>query len=172
MDSNSDALADAFIKGACEAGHSVERVKLSEQEIHPCQACDHCRSHGFECIQDDDMQGMYDLLEDADTIVFATPLYFLTFPAQLKVFIDRLYCKFHGKKLVGKESALLVSYGSTSPTMSDNLLSTYHAICEIIDWKVMGHVIVSGYAHDGTIRSSAKLDEAYALGLSISNHSD
>ncbi len=118
------------------------------------------------------MQVMYDLLEDADTIVFATPLYFLTFPAQLKVFIDRLYCKFHGKKLVGKESALLVSYGSTDPTMSENLLSTYHAICEIIQWKVVGDVIAGGYAHDGAIRSSEKMEEAYALGLSISHPAD
>ena len=36
---NSDILCDEFAKGATEAGHNVEKVHVSEKNIHPCIAC-------------------------------------------------------------------------------------------------------------------------------------
>lgn len=164
---NSDALADAFIEGALEAGHSVERVKLTDHDIHPCLGCDYCRSHDFECIQKDYMQTLYKILEDSDVVVFSTPLYFLTFSAQMKTFIDRLYCKYHGKRIGGKETVLLVSSGGANPASYENLLSTYHAMCKLSNWTNLGYVTVGGFPHDGSIKGSPKLDEARELGRSI-----
>lgn len=36
---NSDILCDEFAKGATEAGHNVEKIHVSEKNIHPCIAC-------------------------------------------------------------------------------------------------------------------------------------
>ena len=38
---NSDILCDEFAKGATEAGHNVEKIHVSEKNIHPCIACYH-----------------------------------------------------------------------------------------------------------------------------------
>ena len=35
--SNSDALADEFIRGAKEAGHEVEKISIRGKNIHHCK---------------------------------------------------------------------------------------------------------------------------------------
>jgi len=46
---NSSILADSFIKGAEEAGHTVYRFDAAFKKVHPCIACDHCGMDG-PCI--------------------------------------------------------------------------------------------------------------------------
>lgn len=40
--SNSEALADAFAKGATDAGHSVEQISLQGKTIGFCRGCFAC----------------------------------------------------------------------------------------------------------------------------------
>lgn len=40
--SNSEALADAFAKGAADAGHSVEQISLQGKTISFCRGCFAC----------------------------------------------------------------------------------------------------------------------------------
>ena len=51
---NSDLLCDAFLRGAQEAGHQVEKVSLRDKVVHPCRACYACFQTGA-CVQKDDM---------------------------------------------------------------------------------------------------------------------
>lgn len=39
---NSDVLCDAFRRGAEESGHKVEKLRLSERNIHYCTGCGVC----------------------------------------------------------------------------------------------------------------------------------
>ena len=41
--SNSDALAEAFAKGAAEAGNEVETITLKGKELHFCTGCLTCQ---------------------------------------------------------------------------------------------------------------------------------
>ena len=43
---NSDLLCDQFAKGAEEAGHQVEKIRVQEKKIAPCLACYGCRNTG------------------------------------------------------------------------------------------------------------------------------
>lgn len=43
---NSDLLCDEFIRGAVEAGHEVEKIRLAEKNIGYCNACYAFRKHG------------------------------------------------------------------------------------------------------------------------------
>ena len=36
---NSDMLCDEFMRGAKEAGHDVEKIRVSEKKIGFCHAC-------------------------------------------------------------------------------------------------------------------------------------
>ena len=85
---NSDLLCDQFAKGAEEAGHQVEKVRVQEKKIAPCLACYGCRNTGV-CVQKDDMAGILDKLVKADVLVLATPVYFYSMDGQLKTLIDR-----------------------------------------------------------------------------------
>ena len=51
-----NVLAEAFMKGAQEAGHEVTRLNLAQMKIGGCMACDYCSRTKQGCIQKDDMQ--------------------------------------------------------------------------------------------------------------------
>lgn len=51
--SNSDALAEAFARGARDAGHSVEVISLKEKMIAFCRGCLTCQKTG-KCVVNDD----------------------------------------------------------------------------------------------------------------------
>lgn len=81
-------------------------VPVSEIEVGPCIACDACREpmdviltgpDGTEtrelrhrCVFDDDMQTIYDLLDDADELTVVAPVFFSGAPSMLKALLDRL----------------------------------------------------------------------------------
>ena len=85
---NSDRLLEECLRGAREAGAEVETVRPAEMKIAGCRACEACAKTG-ECVIADDMQGVYSLLDSAERLVMAAPIFFYSFPAQLKALIDR-----------------------------------------------------------------------------------
>ena len=82
-------LVDNFIKGATEAGHTIDEIDAAHSNISPCIGCVHCGYEG-ECVLNDDMDKIRQKILDSDMLVFATPLYYYGMSAQLKTLIDRL----------------------------------------------------------------------------------
>ena len=98
---NTDTMLDAFLEGAESAGATIDR--LYARDIHPagCVGCGGCDKKGH-CVVDDDMTGVYPLLEQSARIVVASPVYFYGVTGQLKLVIDRTQALFM-KKLHAKE---------------------------------------------------------------------
>ena len=88
---NTKQLADAFIKGAAEAGHQTELISLNKLRVNGCTGCNACR-YGKPCVQKDDFNSLIPKIKEADLIVFASPLYFWTISSKIKAFIERFYC--------------------------------------------------------------------------------
>ena len=82
---NSDLLCDEFMRGAKENGNQVAKINVADQKISPCRACYFCRDHSGECIYKDDMQKILQAMIDADVLVLASPVYFYSINAQLKI---------------------------------------------------------------------------------------
>lgn len=60
---SSNMLADNFIRGAEEAGHTVKVIDAAHADIHPCISCIHCGYEG-PCVQKDDVEKFrQDILE-------------------------------------------------------------------------------------------------------------
>jgi len=85
---NSELLLDAALEGAAGAGARVEKLVPAELDIRPCPNCDDCRETGV-CTRHDDMDLVYPKLQEADRIILASPIFFLSLPASAKVMIDR-----------------------------------------------------------------------------------
>jgi multimeric flavodoxin WrbA len=85
---NSDVLCDQFLKGAGEAGHETEKISLSDKRLNPCTGCYGCGKTNA-CVIQDDMAEILQKLTQADVIVLATPVYFYSMDAQMKMMIDR-----------------------------------------------------------------------------------
>jgi multimeric flavodoxin WrbA len=111
---NSSQLAEAALAGAREAGAQTERVDLNRLKLRGCQADRACKQDGRCCVKDD-MQSIYPKIEQADAIVFASPIYGFTVNAQMKTMLDRLYAflrpDLSTRLQPGKRSALIVTQG-------------------------------------------------------------
>ena len=86
--SNSEALAREVEKGVIAGGHLTEFITLKDLRVGYCRGCLSCQKT-HECVIDDDMRGIAEKIRDADTLVFATPLYFYGMSGQLKTLLDR-----------------------------------------------------------------------------------
>jgi multimeric flavodoxin WrbA len=73
-----------------------------------------CKKHG-RCGQRDDMQAIYEKIDAADAVVFASPVYVFTVNAQLKTVLDRLFAYLNmdlsTRIQPAKRSALIVTQG-------------------------------------------------------------
>ena len=99
---NTDLMLDAFLDGAGAAGDEIHRLYVRELEIRGCLGCGHCDKTGV-CIQKDDMQLVYPLLEQAHRIVVASPIYFYGITGQLKLLVDRAQAPYMKRELAAKK---------------------------------------------------------------------
>jgi multimeric flavodoxin WrbA len=98
---NTDLMLDAFLEGAEAAGGEVTRVYVRDMDIRGCLGCGYCDKAGT-CIQKDDMQQVYPLMEEAQRIVVASPVYFYSVTAQLKLLVDRTQAPYMKRELARK----------------------------------------------------------------------
>lgn len=162
---NSDRMADAFIAGAQGAGHTVAKIETAPLDVKGCRACDGCYRGGRACFFNDDFNGIAQEILEADAVVFATPLYWFSFPAQLKNVMDKFYAfVVGGKEFKGKECALLVCGGDAEETAFDGLLRSYGLIVEYLDWTDRGRLVVTGVNAKGEIDKTDEPGRAEALG--------
>lgn len=176
---NTAQLIDAFIKGAEEAGHSVEKVSLLKTEVKGCLGCNACR-YGKPCVQKDGFNGLVPKIKEADLIVFASPLYFWTISSKLKAFIERLYCIAeedpnppYGRyeKYPVKDSALLMTSADDLFWTFNQAVSYYQfAIVNYIGFHDKGMVLAGGCGDTNgkpQIGRTGHLQEAYEFGKNI-----
>jgi len=167
---NSAVLANWAADGAREAGANVESIYLHALDIRPCDACDQCRDTNM-CIIQDDMNGTYPKLTAADAIILATPVYWFTYSAQLKLCIDRWY-GFQGNRwqdVSHKKYGILLTYGDTDLYTSGgiNAIHTFETMCRFLKSEIAG--IVHGSLSDvgDAEKHPELLQQAYNLGKQL-----
>lgn len=103
-------MVSAFQTGALTVGHKVRVVDVCRKSIHGCLGCEYCHTKGNgKCVQNDDMQEVYPLLEQAEMIVLASSIYYHGFSGQLQYALNRIYALDKPKNL--KRAALFLSSG-------------------------------------------------------------
>ncbi|WP_165045595.1 flavodoxin family protein [Dysgonomonas sp. ZJ709] len=165
---NSDRLADAFIKGANSVGHQVVKYNTASKNMKPCIDCKACFRNDIPCLFDKDFNELSTYLDTSDVIVFATPLYAYSFPAALKLAIDKFNTYLVGEKEINiKESILLVTAGEDNKEVFAGIVSTYNSIVRIANWSNRGIITVNGLMDKKSILKTDALKEAEKLGQSI-----
>ena len=86
--SNSEMLADEFLRGAQDAGHEAEKLSLRGADLRFCRGCMACIGTG-RCPIADDVADILRRMHDADVIAFATPIYYFEMSGQMKTLLDR-----------------------------------------------------------------------------------
>ena len=162
---NSATLADAFAKGAKEAGHEVVRFDAAFKKVHPCIACNSCGMNG-PCVFKDDFDFVRKHIIPADCVVFATPMYYFGMSAQLKAVIDRFYAV-NGSIHVPKKAVLLMTYANTAASEAIPIKSHCEVLLKYLGWTDAGQVIAPGVWPAGAVRHTRYPELAYQLGRRI-----
>lgn len=130
------ALEAARAAGAETA--EIDAAKL-EHAVAGCSGCLECKRRGeYRCVIGDEVARTVEGLPEYDVIVFATPLYWLSWSAQLKILIDRMYCLIRfdrdgiSSPLQGKTLALIATGGGTSAGNLELLEEQFLCLTKII----------------------------------------
>ena len=160
---NTELLAQAFVEGAKEK-NQVTVISVADYKVNPCIGCNACFStENHRCVQQDDMELVYDKLKDADLVAVASPVYFYGISAQLKDLVDRLHTPMRNEFPIKKLALLLVG-AATLPELFDSIKVQYQLVLNFFHLEDAGMVLVSGVKDVGDIRNNPALQEAYELG--------
>lgn len=125
---NTRAVTAIAMAAAKESGAEVAEIDAVNLKytVPGCIGCQKCQdSEAFACAFDDEIAQNVATLPKYDVIVLSCPLYWWSYPAQLKIFIDRMYSlsklsdpQNYRSMLEGKTLALIATAGGS---MEENL---------------------------------------------------
>ena len=115
---NTLTAIDAFMKGALEK-NEIEVIQPDKLLIAPCKGCGACQCYKG-CVDTDDTNPTIEKIAAADMILFATPVYWWGMSAQLKLVIDKCYCR--GLQLKNKKVGVITVGGSPVDSIQYELI--------------------------------------------------
>ncbi|HMA04703.1 MAG TPA: flavodoxin family protein, partial [Methanomicrobiales archaeon] len=175
---NTAALLDRAIRGAEEAGCTVEKIVVPFLDFEPCQEILFCREHET-CQMEDDLTPLYQKFRELDGLIIATPIMTMGIPGKLKSLMDRFQVFFMAKymrrdPLVPKEKRnsrlclFIAISGMKVPGVFDGAKATVAAFLEIIDCRLFGEILVPDMDTIRGIHTKPELlDQAYRKGLEL-----
>lgn len=124
---------------------SVDCLNVTALDIAHCTGCGSCSSAGT-CRFDDDMSKVLRAFDDADVIIFATPVRFNGMSSQIKTVVDRFQLLWnfpdtveHRRRFMG----LMMTAGSDRPDPTPNL-KVFRSFCLSFGGVWAGSVVLSG----------------------------
>lgn len=168
-------LLGSFLEGYREAGGEALVLDPYRMNIDPCRGCFKCwTSTPGKCVIEDDMKGVLERMQEADVVVFATPVYHFTMSEGMKRVLERTMPLLEprvslgpdGKAMHarigphGQRAVLLAACGFPEMEVFVPLRATFAAICKMMEWRQAGEVLrtMSGLllSRDQRARESAK----------------
>lgn len=166
---NTDILLQTALRGARSAGAETALFYLNDMNIRGCQACCICKKTG-QCAVQDDMQTIYNAIDESDAVIIGSPIYFGRMSAQLALVMDRLFAylkpDFTTRLPNGKKYSLIFVY--TQPDFS-RFLPCINGVAEILEWlgfeSGFEPFVGAGLADAGAVlKNRPFLDAAFTMG--------
>jgi multimeric flavodoxin WrbA len=177
LNGNSDLLLRQALAGAESVGAQTEYLRLSDFKIAPCIECNSCYKTG-RCVVKDDYHIISAKMLDADRLIFATPIFFMTVCAQAKSLIDRCQCLWAHKYVLKKplitaagrdRRAMVIAVGgSKSKKMFDSIRLTMKYFFDVLDINYAANLFVNKVEDPGQIKNHpSAMEQAFALGQKL-----
>ncbi len=134
-------------------GYTAERIYLNNKSIGSCLGCAKCRDNPDEiaCVQKDDAIDIMEQMISADAVLFASPIYFWSFSAQMKALIDRGYALVtnyhkpgHTSLMRGKRVGLLVTGADAFEDNAEGMFTAFDRIVDFLLARKSGELYVGG----------------------------
>ena len=132
-------------------GHEVERIYLNNKTIGGCLGCAKCRENPDEiaCVQKDDAVDIMENMIASGAVLFASPIYFWGFPAQIKALIDRGYALVtnyhkpgHTSLMLDKRIGLLVTGADAYEDNAEGMFTAFDRIVDFLLARKTGELYV------------------------------
>jgi len=171
---NTDILLEKALEGARSTGAETEKVTLNTLKIAPCQECENLKDDG-SCIIEDEMQGLYRKVLEADGIIMASPVFFGSLTAQAKTMIDRFQCLWRAKFVLKKNSvkkekvgAFISVEASNREDFFINARSIVKNFFAVIDADYREEILCRGIDEKGRVRDHPDyLEKVFELGAKV-----
>jgi multimeric flavodoxin WrbA len=156
-------------------GHDVERIYLNNKSIRGCLGCAKCRENPDEiaCVQKDDAITIMEQMISSEAVLFASPIYFWGFSAQIKALIDRGYSLVtnyhkpgHTSLLEGKRVGLLVTGADAYEDNAEGMFSAFDRIADFLLARKSGELYVGECSVPSELSEAVK-DKAIKLARSL-----
>lgn len=169
---NSEKLAAALAEGAEENGWEVRRVRAAGMDLKGCADCRGCWSRGRPCVQNDDMGKVYADIEAASALAFAVPVYYFSWPAQIKPIWDRLLpftAPGAARSVNGKKAVLLAVAGEDRDDIFGGVTASFKHSAEYLSWEIAGEILAHGIYTRGEMETKGTvwLERARTLGRGL-----
>ena len=181
-DGNTAKLLDRALKGAEDAGCTVEKIEIASLDFQACMEMLFCKDHDT-CIMDDDMQQLYPKFKDMDALIIATPVMTMGIPGKLKSMMDRFQVFFMAKYIrkkpfiskerrVQRKGLFICISGMKIPEVFVGAKLTVKAFLDIIDCQYTDELLINDMdtIRDVTAHPTllvAAYQKGYALGKSL-----
>ncbi len=163
---NTDMLVSAVLYGAGSSGNEIEKLFLYDFDISPCVDCRGCKNHNGQCVLKDGMKLLYPKLDEADVIVFGTPLYWYGPTAKMKLMVDRFRPYILSRKLKGKKAVLVVP-SEEGAKACKHLIGMFDLSFRYLGLDLVGKILATA-SEKGEVKEKPKiLDEAFHLGKQL-----
>ena len=161
---NTLTVINAFTKGAA-GKHEIEVIQPDKLHIAPCKGCGACQCHKG-CVASDDTNPTIDKIAAADMILFATPVYWWGMSAQLKLLIDKCYCR--GLQLKNKKVGTIAVGGSPVDSVQYELISRqFDCMANYLSWNMLFQKSYYANAKDDLAKDENALKELEDLGKKL-----
>lgn len=165
--SNSEILARECERGAKEVGNEVEFISLKGKQINYCIGCLACQ-HTGKCVLRDDVVSILEKVQKADTLVFATPIYYYEMSGQMKTLLDRLNplysSDYHFRKIY-----MIATAAEEGGSVFEKAYHGFQGWVDCFDKaELCGLVAGGGITDGGVAKSHTKImKHAYELGKNL-----
>lgn len=167
-------LLDKVLEGARSTGAEISSLYARDLKISGCIECGGCDETG-QCVVDDEMQKTYPLLREADLIFLSSPIFFYSFPAQVKALIDRCQALWNLRMLTIKEEerrfyhrgkGYLIAVGATQgKNLFEGVQLTARYFFDALDMEYKGGLFFRGLEKKGAAaHRSEALQQAFEFG--------
>lgn len=161
---NTLTAINAYVKGAGK-NQEIEIIHADKLNISGCKGCGVCQCTNG-CVAKDDTNATIDKIVAADMVIFATPVYWWGMTAQLKMVIDKCYCR--GTLLKGKKIGVLVVGGAATDNVEYSLIKKqFECIAEYLNWNILFFKKYYATGKNELAGNSAAIEELKELGASI-----
>lgn len=165
--SNSDALAEAFARGAQAAGHTVDTVSLKGKRLDFCQGCLSCQRTP-KCVIQDDAVSIAEKVKEADVLAFATPVYYYGLSGQLKTLLDRCNPLFTAEYRFRSVYLLATAAEDEKTTVEGSIKGLQGWVDCFEKATLVSTIFAGGVTSAGEIKGHTALHQAYEAGNAIS----